>query len=330
MRRRDLLSGLLLVAAIPRAKAQQAGGARRIAVLMGYAEIDPEAQLRLEAFRKRLRELGWVIGVNLLIDYRWSHGEADRARALARELAEMRPDVILGETTSAVRALQDATRTIPIVFTNVSNPIGSGFVESLGRPAGNITGFSNYESSMGGKWLEVLKEIAPNVSRVAIMFNPTVSTHIAGGYYLRALDEAAQRFAVEHIINPVHNVEDIERASNMLAGNRHGELIVLPDTYAIVNRKLIVGLMAQHRVPAVYSHHTFTTDGGLISYGINSTEQYPRAASYVDRILKGEKPADLPVQAPTKFVLVINLKTAKVLGLTVPPTLLARADEVIE
>ena len=183
---------------------------------------------------------------------------------------------------------------------------------------------------MGSKWLEVLKEIAPNISRAAIMFNPTVSTHIAGGYYLRALEEAAQRFAVEQIISPVHNVDDIDRVSNMLAGKRDAGLIVLPDTFTIVHRKLIVGLMAQHRLPAVYSFRTFAKGGGLMSYGINATEQYPRAASYVDRLLKGEKPADLPVQAPTKYELVINLQTAKALGITVPQSLLARADEVIE
>ena len=303
---------------------------RRIGVLTGYAESDLEAQARLAIFRQSLQELGWTIGRNLRIDYRWSRGDTDQARTLAKELVELQPDVILGETTSSVRALQQTTAAIPIVFTNLSNPLGSGFIASMARPGGNITGFTNFESSMGGKWLQILKEVVPSVSRAAIMFNPAVSTHIAKGYYLDSLEDAAKRLVVEQIATPVQKANDIENAINTLARKSDGALIVLPDTFTLVHRDLILRLTAHNRVPAVYSFRLFAQSGGLMSYGINATDQFPRAASYVDRILKGEKPADLPVQAPTKYELVINLKTAKALGLEVPPTLLARADEVIE
>jgi putative ABC transport system substrate-binding protein len=331
MRRRKFITLLGGAAIWPlTARAQQPERMRRIGVLTGYAQTDPDAQARFTIFQQRLHELGWTIGQNMQIDYRWSGGDADHARVLAEKLVEIQPDVILGETTSAVRALQQVTDEIPIVFTNVSNPIGSGFVANMARPGGNITGFTNFESSMGGKWLEVLKEIVPSVSRVAIMFNPTVSPHIAAGYYLHALEDAAQRFAVEQVIAPVQNADDIERAINTFADKSGSGLIVLPDTFTLVHRDAIIILAAQHRLPAVYSLRSFATGGGLMSYGINPTDQFPRAASYVDRILKGEKVGNLPVQAPIKFELVINLKTAKALGLTVPPSLLVRADEVIE
>lgn len=331
MKRREFI-GLVGGAAAPPlvVRAQQVQRMRQIGGLTVYAETDEEAQARFAAFLRRLQQLGWTVGQNIQIDYRWSHGDADQARALAKQLVEMQPDVIFGEATAAVRALQQATDKIPIVFTNVSNPIGSGFVKSMSRPGGNITGFSNFESSMGGKWLEVLMEIAPEVSRVAVMFNPKVSTHIAAGYYMQSLQEAAQKLAVEQIAAPVQNPDDIQHAIESLAQKTGGGLIVLPDTFTVVHLDEITRLAAQHRLPAIYSFNSFTSGGGLISYGINSMDQFPRAASYIDRILRGERPGDLPVQTPTKFELVINLKAARAIGLEVPPTLLNRADAVIE
>jgi putative tryptophan/tyrosine transport system substrate-binding protein len=312
------------------ARAQQGERMRRVGVLTGYSETDSEAQARFKIFQQSLHDLGWTVGQNIQIDYRWSGGDTDHAKVLAKKLVEIRPDVILGETTSSVRALQQVTHTIPIVFTNLSNPVGSNFVAGMARPGGNITGFTNFESSMESKWLEVLKEILPSVLRVAIMFNPTVSPHIAAGYYLHELEEAAQRLTVEQAIAPVQSVDDIERVINTLADKPNSGLIILPDTFTLVHRNQIIGLAAQHRLPAVYSLRSFAVGGGLISYGVNPMDQFPRAASYIDRILKGEKAGDLPVQTPTKFELVINLKTAKALGLTVPPTMLTQADEVIE
>jgi putative tryptophan/tyrosine transport system substrate-binding protein len=331
MRRREFITLLGGAAAWPlAARAQQAAQVRRVGVLTGYSETDSEAQARFKIFQQRLHELGWTIGKNIQLDYRWSGGDTDQAKVLAKQLVENRPDVILGETTSSIRALQQATPTIPIVFTNLSNPVGSNFVTSMARPGGNITGFTNFESSMGGKWLEVLKEIVPSILRVAIMFNPTVSPHISAGYYLHEIEEAAQRLTVEQAIAPVQSVDDIERVINSLADKSNSGLIVLPDTFTLVHRNQIIGLAAQYRLPAVYSLRPFATGGGLISYGVNPMDQFPRAASYIDRILKGEKAGDLPVQTPTKFELVINLKTANALGLTVPPTMLTQADEVIE
>ena len=270
------------------------------------------------------------MGRNLRVDYRWSSGNSNDARALAKELVQLQPEVILGETTSVVGALQQATRTVPIIFTNVSNPIGNGFVANLARPTGNITGFTNFKSSMGGKWFDLLKEIVPSFSRLAIMFNPTVSPHIAGGYYRDAIETSAKRLSIEQIIATVQTADDIERAIAALAGKPPAALIVLPDTFTLVHRDLIVGLAAKQNLPAIYALRSFSAAGGLLYYGINPSDQYPRAASYVDRILRGEKPGDLPVQAPTKFQMVINLKTAKALNLTIPEAFLLRADEVIE
>ena len=332
MKRRDFL-GVLGGAAIASplaARAQQSAQVRRIGVLTGYFESDSEAQARFKIFQQSLHDLGWTIGQNIQIGYNWSGGDPDHAAALAKKLVELRPDVVLGETTSSVRALQQATSTIPIVFTNLSNPVGSNFVTSMARPGGNITGFTNFESSMGGKWLEVLREIVPSVSLFAIMFNPMVSPHVAAGYYLRELEEAAQRLTVKQTIAPVQSTDDIERIINALADKPGSGLVVLPDTFTLVHRNQIIGLAAQHRLPVVYSLRSFAVGGGLVSYGVNPMDQFPRAASYVDRILRGEKVGDLPVQTPTKFELVVNLKAAKAMGLTVPPLMLARANEVIE
>ena len=335
MRRRDFILALggAAVCSAPwsvEACAQQGERIRRIGVLSGYAEDDTEARARLAEFQQSLHELGWILGRNLRAEYRWSRGDSDLAKALARELIQFQPEVILGETTSVVGALKQATRTVPIIFTNLSNPIGNGFVANLARPNGNITGFTNFESSMGSKWLDLLKEIVPGLSRVAIMFNPAASPHIAGGYYRDAIETAAKRLSIDQITATVQTADDIEHVIDAIAHEAHAALIVLPDTFTLVHRDLIVGLAAKQNLPAIYALRSFSTAGGLLYYGINPSDQYPRAASYVDRILRGEKPGDLPVQAPTKFQLVINLKAAKALNLTIPEAFLLRADEVIE
>jgi putative ABC transport system substrate-binding protein len=288
---------------------------RRIGALMAYAASDPEGQSRGAAFEQGLKGLGWADGHNLRIEYRWPGDDVDRIRTFAKELVGMAPDAILGGATPAVTALQRATRTIPIVFAGVTDPVGQGIVESLAHPGGNLTGFTNFEFSLGGKWLELLKEIAPHVRRVALMFNP--ETAPAASLYLRSVEAVAPSFAVELTGTPVHDEAEMERAMASLAREPLGGLIVLPDIFTISHRKLTIALAARHRLPAIYSLSYFARDGGLVSYGIDTVDQYRGAALYVDRILKGAKPADLPVQAPNKFELVINLK-------------LARADEVIE
>jgi putative ABC transport system substrate-binding protein len=301
---------------------------RRIGVLMGSAESDLESVPRVTAFERGLMELGWVSGRNVLIDYRWAAGEPAHMQVLAKELVELQPDVLLASSTPVVAALGRETGTIPIVFVVVSDPIGSGFVESLPRPGGNMTGFINIESSLGGKWLELLKELAPRVSRVAVMFNPDTAPHAK--YYLRPFELAAPSLAVKPSTLPVRSVSDIERAIFDLGHVPASGLIVLPDTFTTVHREVIISAAANSNVPAIYPFRFMAGDGGLISYGVDLIDLYRRAAPYVDRILKGGKPADLPVQQPTKFEFVINLKTAKALGLDISPTLLARADEVIE
>jgi len=310
------------------AAAQERRWMRQIGVLMGTAN-DAEGQSRLTAFVQRLQELGWTEGHNVRIDYRWTSGRADLMRPLAKEIVELQPDVILGHTTPVVAALLEETRATPIVFVAVSDPVGSGFVGSLARPGGNITGFTNIESSMAGKWLELLKEIAPRITRIALMFNPDTSPG-GGSYFLRPFEAAAPSFAAEPIAAPVHDAAEIEGAVAALGRVPGGGLIANLDIFIFNHRDLIVELAARHRVPAIYPLRDFVTSSGLISYGADTVDLFRRAPSYVDRALKGAKPADLPVQAPTKFELVINLKTAKALGLDVPPRLLARADEVIE
>jgi putative ABC transport system substrate-binding protein len=309
--------------------AQPTKRVRRLGVLMGVAN-DPGGQALLAAFQTGLKELGWNEGGNIRIDYRWGAGDADRGRKLATELVELQPDAIFCQTTQSVMALRQATRTIPIVFVQVSDPVGSGFVGGLSRPGGNATGFTNFETSMGGKWLELLKEIVPRAATVALMFNPISSPHIASGFYLHSSEEASRLVAVEALPAPVHDTEEIERAIDAFAAKPNGALIVLPDTFNIVHSDLIIRSTAQHRLPAIYPFRSYATRGGLASYGVNPIEQYPRAALYVDRILRGEKPGDLPVQAPTKFELVVNLRTAKALALDVPLYLQQLADEVIE
>jgi putative ABC transport system substrate-binding protein len=311
------------------ARAQQPSSVRRIGVLLGFAENDTEAQTRVAALREMLQKLGWTAEHNIRIDERWAAGDVDQLHHYAAELVRLNPDVIVGVSVAAVVALLRETRTIPIVFTQVSDPIGSGFVESLSHPSGNATGFINFEASMGSKWLELLKEIAPGVKRVAIIFNPDTAAR-GGSFYLGPFNAAAAKLAVTPIEAAAHDAGEIESALNALGTTPNGGVVAMPDALTLVHRELIIALTTRYRIPAIYPFRFFATSGGLMSYGVNPLEQFPRAAVYVDRILKGEKPADLPVQAPTKFELVINLKTAKALGLTVPQIMQMTADEVIE
>jgi putative tryptophan/tyrosine transport system substrate-binding protein len=309
------------------ARAQQGERVRRIGVLVSLAENDPEGQVRIAAFLEGLQQLGWTDGRNVRIDYRWGAGDPDRYRTYATELVALAPDVILATGGSVVPSLLQATRTVPIVFTQTTDPVGAGFVNSLARPGGNATGFLGFEYGISAKWLEMLKEIAPRMTRAAVIRDVAIAS---GTGQWGALQSVAPSFGVE--LSPVNMLDagEIERAVAAFARSPNGGLILTGSALAVVHRDLIIMLAARHKLPAVYFERYFATGGGLISYGPNSIDLHRRAAGYVDRILKGEKPADLPVQAPTKYELVINLKTAKALGLEVPPTLLARADEVIE
>jgi len=300
---------------------------RRIGVLVGFAVDDPAAQRRILAFAQALAQLGWTDGRNVRIDYRWAAGDPERIRRYAAELVALSPDVILANSTPATGALLQATRAVPIVFVQVAEPVGAGLVDSLARPGGNATGFMLYEYGIAAKWLELLKEIAPGVKRAAFLQNPA---NAAGPAQFGAIQATAPSLGVEVRPISVRDAGEIERAVTAFAQNANGSLIVTGAVQAVISRDVIIKLAARHRLPAIHSDHAFVTDGGLIAYGPDRVDQYRHAAGYVDRILKGEKPADLPVQAPTKYELAINLKTAKALGLTVPPTLLARADEVIE
>jgi putative ABC transport system substrate-binding protein len=296
-------------------------------VLYAVTEDNLEGQARRAAFVQALQKLGWTEGLNVRIDYRWGATDAERGLRYAAELVALAPDVILTAGEQAVAALQRTTRTVPIVFAQVPDPVGAGFVDSLARPGGNITGFAVFEYGISAKWLELLKQLGPHMTRVAVLRDPATAS---GTGQLGAIQAAAPSFGVELRPVDVRDAGEIERVITAFASAANGSLIVTGSTEAVVHRDLIVTLAARHRLPAVYSQRFFVTGGGLISYGPDRVDQHRRAASYVDRILKGEKPADLPVQAPTKYELVINLKTAKALGLEMPPTLLARADEVIE
>jgi len=310
------------------ARAQQPERMRRIGVLMTPAENDPDARSGVEVFRQGLHELGWSEGRNLQIDYRWGGGDVGRIKVFAKELVDLSPDVIVGHSTPSVVALRQETRSIPIVFLTVTDPVGQGFVASLAHPGGNITGFQVFEFSLGTKWMETLKQIAPSLGRVATIFNPETAPYYP--LYLRTIEKAASSFAVELIAVEVHDDAEIERAISTLAREPGGGLIVFPDTFNAVHRRTIIALVERYRLPAIYYFRYFATEGGLISYGPDEIDLFRRTATYVDLILKGAKPSDLPVQQPTKFELVINLKTAKALGLTIPPSVLAIADEVIE
>ena len=331
MRRREFIT-LLGGAAVAwpfAARAQQPGErVRRIGILMGTAESDPEAQSWLSAFVQNLQNLGWVEGQDIRIDFRFGAGDGKRLRTYAAELIGLAPEVILGETTQVLSALRESTRTLPIVFVNVADPVSAGFVSSLSRPGGNITGFAGFEYATSGKWLELLKEIAPDVTRVAVVFHDRQAPNSAGR--LPTIETLSRSLKVDLNMADVRNEAEIARVVEVLAREPNGGMMVLPSSFTVVHRNLFIVLAAKHRLPAVYPFRYFADTGGLISYGIDTADLYRRAASYVDRILRGARPADLPVQQPTKYELVINLRTARALGLEVPPTLLARADEVIE
>jgi putative ABC transport system substrate-binding protein len=328
MRRRDFISLLGSAAAAWPLAAFAQQSMRRVGVMIQYDESDAEGQARLAAFREGLEKLGWKVGGNLKIDYRWGVSTEERARAAATELLALAPDVMFANTTLPLRAAQQATGTVPIVFTLIMEPVGQGFVASLARPGGNTTGFSYLEVSVGGKWLNLLKEIAPHITRVACMFNPQRGPFTVGISLFA--QEAAQRVGVQYVAAPVFEPTQIEPVMMALAREPNGGLIVSPDAFTVTHREQIIALAARYRLPAIFAERNFATGGGLVSYGADYVEHFRQAASYVDRILRGANPADLPVQQPTKFYLVINLKTAKALGLDVPATVLARADEVIE
>jgi putative tryptophan/tyrosine transport system substrate-binding protein len=310
------------------AHAQQLDVVRRIGVLMGFAESDREGQAFVAAFREGLQKLGWAEGRNIRIDYRWTGLDTELIQRFAKELVALRPDLILTQSTPATAELLRQTRTIPIVFALVADPIGSGFVASFPHPGGNVTGFVTMEPSLAGKWLELLKEIAPRVARVAMLFNPATAPYAQ--YWLNPFKTAAASFAVQAIVAPVHGTSELESVVAAQAHEPSGGLIVMPDTFTTEHRSEITSLAARYRLPAVYPYRVFAEFGGLLSYGDDLIDNFRRAASYVDRILKGEKPAELPVQAPVKFELTINLKAAKALGITVPPSMIARADQVLD
>jgi len=301
---------------------------RRIAILSGFTATDPEAQARVAALQQGLKELGWVEGRNLHIDFRWGTDERDQMQTFAKELIDLKPELILGMTTPAVTALVQGTKTIPIVFVNIVDPVGLGFISSMARPGGNVTGFLNFEFSLVGKWLGTLKQIAPAVRRVALLFNPDWAPYAKS--FVQVAQASAPSLGMEQIAAEVHNDIELERTVTDFATKSAGGLIILPDIFTVGHRDLIIALAARHRLPAIYPLRRFAASGGLTSYGADQYDNFRRSASYVDRILKGEKPGDLPVQAPTKFELVINLKTAKALGLEVPLQLQQLADEVIE
>ena len=329
LRRREfvvLLGGGM--ATLPKAlRAQQKGRIAHVGVLMNFAENDSEGHARTSAFVQGLQAFGWNPGRNLRTDYRWGGGDSELFHRYAQELVALAPDVILATGTPVVEALQRATRTVPIVFVTVIDPVGAGFVESLARPGGNTTGFTLFEYGLSGKWVEILKEVVPPVKRVAILRDSAIGS---GTGQLAAIQAVAPSFGIELSPIGVHDAGEIERSVTAFASVPNGSLIVTASTLALVHRELIISLAARHNLPAVYGDRTFVRAGGLISYGPNRIDPYRRAAEYVDRILRGERPSDLPVQAPTKYELIVNLQTAKALNLAMPQTVLTRADEVIE
>jgi putative ABC transport system substrate-binding protein len=330
MRRRDFIKVTVgSVAGWPlAARAQQPERLRRIGVLIASREDDPDGQARAALLRQGFSELGWTEGRNIHIDYRWAGGDAARAQADAAEMVSQKPEVIVSNGTLSLAAVRNETSTIPIVFVVVADPIGQGFVSSFAHPGGNITGFTSFEFSTGAKWLELIKEIAPEVGRIAFIFNPE-----AGPYaekFVQSIEPLAHSLGVRLMVTPTRDAREIDRALVAVSGEPKGGLIVSPDAFTNANRGLIISLVTRYHLPAIYPFRYFAVDGGLLSYGHNVEEQWRRAPTYVDKILKGASPADLPIQQPTKFELVINLKTAKAFGLTIPPQLLDRADELIE
>jgi putative ABC transport system substrate-binding protein len=330
MRRRDFIKGIIgSASAWPlAARAQQPERIRLICVLMGFGESDAAAQSWIVAFRDRLTKLGWTEGSNLRIELRWFAGDADRLRTFAKELVDLRPDAIFGQTTPVIGALARETQKIPIVFALVSDPIGSGFATSLAHPGGNITGFTGNDPTIGGKWMELLKEIAPGTVHVALLSNPATAAPVK--FYMPSIQATASSFAVQVSATPVHAADEIEGVIAAQARNPGGGIIVMPDTFTVANHELIVALAARYRVPTIYNERSYAESGGLISYGTDFPELFRQSAGYIDRILKGVKPGDLPIELPTKYELVVNLKSAKALGLTIPESVLSLADKVIE
>jgi putative tryptophan/tyrosine transport system substrate-binding protein len=330
VRRRAFITllGGAAVAASGSARAQQ-DRVRRIGVLMGYAEADSDTQARMAAFRNGLDQLGWKDGRNIQITFRFGVGEMDRVRESAKQLIDLNPDVIVCETTPTLKVLAQQTATLPIVFVSVADPVNNGYVADLAHPGGHITGFTNFEATMGGKWIELLKKIAPATTRVGVIFNPDTAPG-GGGFFLKSVEASAPSLAAKVISCPVHSDAEIESAVVDLGHEPGGGLIVMLDVFTAVHRPTIISQTNSNRVPTIFPWRFGAADGGLMSYGVDVADLHRRAAAYVDRILKGTKPADLPVQQPTKFELVINLKTAKALGIEVSPTLLATADEIIE
>ena len=328
MRRRQFLSLIGASCIWPlAAHAQQPERIRRIGVVLALSEQDAEIQTRIAAFRKELERLGWREGRNLHVEYRWAAADPNLKRTYVAELVAQKPDLIFAAPTSMAAAVQRETRSIPVVFAQVADPVAEGLVNSLAHPGGNITGFSHFEFGIGAKWLEVLKEIAPNVTRVAVMYDPANPASTA---YLPLMEAAARALVLDIVSSPTRDDTEIERVMNALAGEPNGGLILIPGPLMGARHRLIISLANRHRLPSIFSFRYYPADGGLASYGVDLVDLYRHAAGYIDRILRGEKPADLPVQGPTRYELVINTKTAKSLALTVPPTLLARADEVIE
>lgn len=329
MRRREFISlvGGAAVAWPFAVCAQQPDGIRRIGVLMGIGDTDPEAHPRVAAFQGGLKDLGWTEGHNIHLDYRWTAGNLDRTARFAKEIVDLKPDVIVVHSTPAVEALRQLTSITPMVFVLIADPIGSGFVVSLAHPGGNLTGFMNVGAPMAGKWVEIIKEVAPKVRQIALVYNPRTSPYQS---YLKSFDETARVSGVRAIPTPVLDAAEVERSITALGQQPDAGLFVVPDVFVQVHRELIIRLAEQFRLPAIYPYRFFPESGGLMSYGIDTVAVFRQAASYVDRILKGTAPTDLPVQAPTTFQLIINLKAAKAIGLTIPASFLVRADQVIE
>jgi len=330
MKRREFMVLVGGAAAWPfAASGEQPERVRRIGLLIPYPESDAQNQSRVKAFEQSLQQFGWTIGRNIHVDYRWAAGDDQTVHRLAKELVQLEPDVIVSQSTPSTRALKGATSSLPIVFVQVTDPVGAGFVMSLARPGRNITGFAMYEPAMGTKWLELLKEIAPGVSRVALLFNPETAPG-RGAFFSAAIEASAPSFGMVSTALPVGGAAEIKRSIEAFARDPNGGLFVMPDVTTQLHRELIVGLAALHRIPAIYSQRFFITSGGLICYGVDTVEQFRQTASYVDRILRGAKPNELPIQAPTKYEMVVNLKTAKLLNLAIPQSILIRADEVNE
>jgi putative ABC transport system substrate-binding protein len=330
MRRREFITLLSSTAAAwpVTVRAQQAERIRRLGVLMAVGESDADARKGISILQDRLQKLGWKDGINIRIDYRWGNGNPDRIQDFAKELVDLQPDVLVGHSTPSAKGLLKQTHTIPIVFLSVTDPMGQGLVSSLSHPGENITGFADFEVSLGTKWLEILKQIVPGVRRVTAIFNPETAPYY--GLYLQSIDAGTSLLGIESIPIQVHSEADIENAIRKVGSEPDSGLFALPDSHNRVHRKRVIELTAQYRVPAIYFLRNFATDGGLISYGPDEMDLFRRTAGYVDQILKGARPSDLPVQQPTKFELIINLTTAKALGLTIPPGVLSIADDLVE